>query len=224
MFRILVVDDDRNTRLLMQAILESEHYTVSLAEDGMQAMALLEEEHVDLVVLDVMMPRMNGYEFTRELRAAHSELPILMVSARQMPADVKEGFLAGTDDFMIKPVDEEELLLRIRALLRRARIISERQIRMGSVTLDWDSMTVSRNGESQELPQKEFQLLYKLLSSPGRIFTRIELMDEIWGASSDTGWETVTVHIGRLRRRFEEWDEFEIVSVRGLGYKAVRHA
>lgn len=224
MFRILVVDDDRNTRLLMQAILESEHYTVALAEDGVQAMALLEKEHVDLVVLDVMMPRMNGYEFTRELRAAHSELPILMVSARQMPADVKEGFLAGTDDFMIKPVDEEELLLRIRALLRRARIISERQIRMGDVTLDWDSMTVQRGSETQELPQKEFQLLYKLLSSPGRIFTRIELMDEIWGASSDTGWETVTVHIGRLRRRFEGWDEFEIVSVRGLGYKAVRRA
>lgn len=223
MFHILVVDDDKNTRLLMQAILEAERYTVSLAANGLEALAQLERQHVDLVVLDVMMPKMDGYEFTRELRAAQSDLPILMVSAKQMPSDIKQGFIAGTDDFMVKPVDEEELLLRIRALLRRARIVSERRIDVGGVVLDWDSMTVRRGEETQELPQKEFQLLYKLLSYPGRIFTRIELMDEIWGADSDTGWETVTVHIGRLRRRFEGWREFEIVSVRGLGYKAVKH-
>ena len=140
-----------------------------------------------------------------------------------MPADIKAGFIAGTDDFMVKPVDEEELLLRIRALLRRARIVSERRIVLGAVTIDWDSLTVRRGTQEQVLPQKEFQLLYKLLSYPGRIFTRIELMDEIWGADSDTGWETVTVHIGRLRKRFEGWKEFEIISVRGLGYKAVKH-
>ena len=145
-----------------------------------------------------------------------------MISAGQLPEDKRRGFLAGTDDYMTKPIDEEEMLLRIRALLRRAKIASERKIVIGDVTLDYDSMTVTRTGQTQELPQKEFQLLYKLLSDPGKIFTRIQLMDEIWGASSETGWETVTVHIGRLRRRFEGWEEFEIVSVRGLGYKAVK--
>ena len=222
MFHILVVDDDKNTRLLMQAILEAERYHVTLAASGLEALELLEKTHVDLIVLDVMMPGMDGYEFTRTLRAAQSDLPILMVSAKQMPSDIKQGFIAGTDDFMVKPVDEEELLLRIRALLRRARIVSERRITLGAVTLDWDSLTVRRDAETQVLPQKELHLLYKLLSYPGRIFTRIELMDEIWGADSDTGWETVTVHIGRLRKRFEGWTEFSIVSVRGLGYKAVR--
>ncbi len=222
MFHILVVDDDKSTRLLMQAILQAERYTVTLASNGVEALEALERQHTDLVVLDVMMPQMDGYEFTRTLRAAQNDLPILMVSARQMPQDVKQGFIAGTDDFMVKPVDEEELLLRIRALLRRARIVSERRIIIGEVTLDWDSLTVRRGAQEQVLPSKEFQLLYKLLSYPGRIFTRIELMDEIWGADSDTGWETVTVHIGRLRKRFEGWPEFEIVSVRGLGYKAVK--
>ena len=224
LFHILVVDDDKNTRRLMQAVLEADGYTVLTACDGEQALALMDTEHVDLVVLDVMMPNMDGYEFTRELRQSNSELPILMVSAKQLPADLKQGFLVGTDDYMTKPVDTEEMLLRIRALLRRARIVSERRIVIGDVTLDYDSFTVRRGGEVQELPQKEFLLLYKLLSYPGRIFTRIELMDEIWGADSDSGWETVTVHIGRLRRRFEGWSEFEIVSVRGLGYKAVKKA
>ena len=208
----------------MQAVLEADGYTVLTACDGEQALALMDTEHVDLVVLDVMMPNMDGYEFTRELRQSNSELPILMVSAKQLPADRKQGFLVGTDDYMTKHVDTEEMLLRIRALLRRARIVSERRIVIGDVTLDYDSFTVRRGGEVQELPQKEFLLLYKLLSYPGRIFTRIELMDEIWGADSDSGWETVTVHIGRLRRRFEGWSEFEIVSVRGLGYKAVKKA
>jgi DNA-binding response OmpR family regulator len=145
-----------------------------------------------------------------------------MISAKQLPEDKKKGFLVGTDDYMTKPIDEEEMLLRIKALLRRAKIASERKITLGNVTLDYDSLTVTRGNESQVLPQKEFYLLYKLLSYPGKIFTRIQLMDEIWGADSDTGWETVTVHIGRLRKRFEGWSEFEIVSVRGLGYKAVK--
>ena len=123
---------------------------------------------------------------------------------------------------MTKPVDEEEMLLRIKALLRRAKIVSEKKITIGEMTLDYDSFTVTKNGQTQELPQKEFLLLYKLLSYPGKIFTRIQLMDEIWGSDTDTGWETVTVHIGRLRKRFEGWPEFEIQSVRGLGYKAVK--
>ena len=145
-----------------------------------------------------------------------------MVSAKQLPEDKKRGFIVGTDDYMTKPIDEEEFLLRIHALLRRAKIVNERRIVVGDVTLDYDSLTVSRRGEVQELPQKEFLLLYKLLSYPGKIFTRIQLMDEIWGADSETGWETVTVHIGRLRKRFENYEEFQIVSVRGLGYKAVK--
>ena len=222
MFHVLVVDDDKNTRLLMRALLEGEHYTVTLAASGEEALSAMERTHVDLVVLDLMMPRMDGYEFTRELRAASNDLPILMVSARQLPEDRKKGFLAGIDDFMVKPVDEEELLLRIKALLRRAKIASERRIVVGGAVLDYDTLSVSRGGETMVLPQKEFLLLYKLLSYPGKIFTRIELMDEIWGADSETGWETVTVHVGRLRRRFEGWSEFEIVSVRGLGYKAVK--
>ncbi|MGN1017069.1 MAG: response regulator transcription factor [Faecousia sp.] len=222
MFQILVVDDDRNTRLLLRAVLQAENYTVFTAENGEDALEVMDREHIDLVVLDVMMPKMDGYEFTRILRQTDNNLPILMVSARQMPADKRQGFLVGTDDYITKPIDEVEMLLRIKALLRRARIASEHRIVLGEVVLDYDSFTVSRAGQTQELPQKEFLLLYKLLSYPGKIFTRIQLMDEIWGAESDTGWETVTVHIGRLRKRFEGWPEFEIVSVRGLGYKAVK--
>lgn len=223
MFNILVVDDDRNTRLLMQALLEAEHYTVFLACNGEEALQVMEQQEIDLVILDVMMPKMDGYAFTRVLREAKNDLPILMVSARQLPADRKQGFLAGTDDYMVKPVDEEELLLRMKALLRRAKIATERQIVIGGIVIDYDGMSVTRDGETQVLPQKEFLLLYRLLSYPGKIFTRIELMDGIWGSDSDTGWETVTVHIGRLRRRFEGWPEFDIISVRGLGYKAVKN-
>ncbi len=222
MFHILVADDDKNIRLLLKKVLERENYLVSTAVNGEQALEILDREHIDLAVLDIMMPRMDGYEFTRLLRENRNDLPILMVSARQQPADKKQGFLAGTDDYMTKPIDPEELLLRVKALLRRAKIASERQIVIGEVTLDYDSFTVSRAGEVQELPQKEFLLLYKLLSYPGRIFTRIQLMDEIWGADSETGWETLTVHVGRLRKRFEGWEEFSIESVRGLGYKAVK--
>ena len=222
MFQIMVVDDDKNTRMLLKAVLEAENYSVLTAENGEDALALMDRNHVDLVVLDIMMPKMDGYQFTKTLREANNNLPILMVSAKHLPSDKKHGFMVGTDDYMTKPIDEEEMLWRIRALLRRARIASERRIVIGDVVLDYDSLTVSKNGEQQELPQKEFMLLYKLLSYPGKIFTRIQLMDEIWGADSDTGWETVTVHIGRLRKRFDGWPEFEIVSVRGLGYKAVK--
>ena len=223
MFRILVVDDDKNTRRLMRAVLEDAHYEVETAADGADALRVMDATHIDLVVLDIMMPNMDGYELTKTLRASNSDLPILMVSAKQLPEDRKRGFLVGTDDYMTKPVDEEEMLLRIKALLRRARIVSERRIELGDVVLDYDSMSVTRDGVTQELPQKEFMLLYKLLSYPGKIFTRIQLMDEVWGAESETGWETLTVHIGRLRKRFEGWPEFSIEAVRGLGYKAVKN-
>lgn len=221
MFHILVADDDKNTRLLMQAVLEGAGYTVFLAEDGCKAMEILDHEHIDIILLDVMMPNMDGYEFTRQLRNSGNEIPVLMVSAKQLPADRRRGFLMGTDDYITKPVDEEEMLLRIKALLRRARIVNEKKIVHGDISLDYDSFTVCRRDEAMVLPQKEFLLLYKLLSEPGKIFTRIQLMDEIWGSESDSGWETVTVHIGRLRRRFDEWHEFELESVRGLGYRAV---
>lgn len=223
MFHILVVDDDKNTRRLLRAMLEQAQYSVSVASDGEEALAVMERESVDLAVLDIMMPRMDGYELTALLRKANNELPILMVTAKQLPEDRKQGYLVGTDDYMTKPIDEEEMLLRIKALLRRAKIASEKRIVIGDVVLDYNSMTVTGHGKTQELPQKEFLLLYKLLSYPGTIFTRIQLMDDIWGAESDTGWETVTVHIGRLRKRFEGWEEFQIVSVRGLGYKAVKN-
>lgn len=222
MFQIMVVDDDKNTQLFLKAVLEAENYTVITAGNGEEALALMDTNHIDLVVLDIMMPKMDGYEFTKILRESNNNLPILMVSARHLPSDKKHGFMVGTDDYMSKPIDEEEMLWRIKALLRRARIASERRIVIGDVVLDYDALTVSRKEEVQELPQKEFMLLYKLLSYPGKIFTRIQLMDEIWGADSETGWETVTVHIGRLRKRFDGWNEFEIVSVRGLGYKAVK--
>lgn len=222
MFQILVADDNKNTRRLMRAVLEEENYKVFTAEDGQAALDLMDNQHIDLVLLDVMMPNMDGYEFTKILREMNNDLPILMVSAKQLPIDRKQGFIAGTDDYMIKPVDEEEMLLRIKALLRRAKIATEREINIGEVTLDYDKLMVSRLDEVHTLPQKEFQLLYMLLLYPGKIYTRIQLMDEIWGVDSDTGWETVTVHVARLRKRFGEWPEFDIESVRGLGYRAVK--
>lgn len=222
MFRILVVDDDKNIRFVMKEILESEKYTVITASNGEDAFEKLVSEHVDLVIVDVMMPSMDGYEFTQELRKFNADLPVLMVSAKQLPDDRKKGFLAGIDDYMSKPVDAEELLLHVKALLRRSKIVNERKIVIGDVVLDYDAYTVIGHGENIELPQKEFLLLYKLLSFPNKIFTRIQLMDEIWGMECDTGSETLTVHIGRLRKRFEGWEEFEIQSIRGLGYKAVK--
>ena len=223
MFNLLVVDDDKNTRLLLKAVLEAEKYTVFTATDGLDALKVMDSEHIDLIIVDIMMPNMDGYEFTKAVREADDNLPILMISAKQLPADKQKGFLVGTDDYMTKPIDEVEMHLRIKALLRRAKIASDRRIVIGDLVLDYDSLTVTKGNDVQELPQKEFLLLYKLLSYPGKIFTRIQLMDEIWGVSSATGWETVTVHIGRLRKRFENYEEFTIESVRGLGYKAVKN-
>ena len=222
MFQIMIVDDDKNIRYVLKEILESNGYVAFTAKDGEEAFEVLAREHIDLAIVDIVMPKLNGYDLTRELRDFRQDFPILMVSAKQLPEDRKEGFLAGIDDFMTKPLDPEELLLHVKALLRRFGIINERKIVIGGVVLDYDSYTVSRGGEVQELPQKEFQLLYKLLSYPGKIFTRIQLMDEIWGVDCDTTPESVTVHIGRLRKRLEKYTEFEIENIRGLGYKAVK--
>ncbi len=222
MFHILIVDDDKNIRYVLNEILIANGFSAYLAENAAAALDLLEKEHIDLAVVDIMMPGVNGYDLTRMIKDFNPDLPILMLSAKQLAEDRKQGFIAGIDDYMSKPIDKDEFILHIKALLRRFKIVSERKIVLGDVVLDYDAYTVTGHGEVHELPQKEFQLLYKLLSSPGKIFTRIQLMDEIWGVDCETAPETVTVHIGRIRKRFEHFTEFEIENLRGLGYKAVK--
>lgn len=224
MFQILVVEDSRNTARLMKAVLQRAGYAVHEAGNGAEALEITDKHHIDLIVLDVMMPVMDGYEFTEQMRSTGDNTPILMVTAKDLPEEKCKGFIVGTDDYMVKPFNEEELVLRIKALLRRSQIANEHKLQIGNVTLDYDALTVSRNGVSQTIPQKEFLLLYKLLSYPNKIFTRLQLMDEIWGMESNTVDTTVNVHIARLRRRFEVWPEFELLSIRGIGYKAVIHS
>ena len=222
MFDILVVEDDRSTRLLMEAVLRRGGYNPILASNGIEALDIMDHKHIDLVLLDIMMPQMDGYEFTKTLRDGGSELPILMVTAKEAPADKKQGFIAGTDDYMVKPVDEEEMLLRIAALLRRSKIASEHKLTVGATVLDYDKLTVFDGESETALPPKEFLLLYKLLSYQGKIFTRAALMDEIWDMDSESDPHTVDVHINRLREKFGQSRDFEIATVRGLGYKAVK--
>ena len=224
MFRILVVDDDKHTRFFIKEALELENYIVFCAKDSQEALAIYEKEYIDLMIVDIMMPGVNGYELTKQLRLTNKDLLVLMISAKQLPEDRKLGFKAGIDDYMSKPIDAEELLLHIKVLLHRAKGTSEKKITVGDVVLDYDAFTVTGHGKVIELPQKEFMLLYKLLSNPNKIYTKIQLMDEIWGVDCDTGLETVTVHIGRLRKRFEGWQEFQIENLRGLGYKGVKNA
>ncbi len=220
MFQIMIVDDDAHTRRWLSAVLAAAGYCPHAASSAREALTLMQSTHVDLVVLDVMMPGMDGYEFTSLLRSCRCDLPILMLSARQLPDNIKHGFLAGTDDYMTKPADEEELLLRIRALLRRARIAADHSLTVGNTVLDYDTLTVRQSRDAQILPQKEFYLLYKLLSYPDKIFTRIQLLEDIWGPDSDSMESTVSVHINRLRKRFEGNPDFDIITIRGLGYKA----
>ncbi|MDR1320725.1 MAG: response regulator transcription factor [Gracilibacteraceae bacterium] len=222
MFRILVVEDDTSIRKLTCAVLRQNGFEVLQAENGVAALEIMDRQHVDLVILDLIMPEMDGYELTKQLRQTWDNLPILMVTAKQEAKDKREGFRAGTDDYMTKPVDEEEMILRVKALLRRSQIISEHKLRIGGVTLDYDALDVSRGDEVITLPQKEFHLLFKLLAYPNTIYTRLQIMDEIWGLDSGTDDHTLNVHINRLRERFRDWPEFEIVTVRGLGYKAVK--
>lgn len=230
MFNIMIVEDDANQRKLMSTVLCGYGYTVVTACDGIDALDVLDKKHVDLIILDIMMPRMDGFEFTDTLRKSGCNIPILMVTAKQSPLDKRRGFIIGTDDYMTKPVDEEEMILRIAALLRRSRIVSERKLSVGSTVLYYDSLTVRTDGAPPsapgglELPQKEFLLLFKLLSYPNKIFTRRKLMDEIWDMDSESDERTVDVHISRLRDRFKGNDDFEIITVRGLGYKAVYRA
>ncbi|MBR1739156.1 MAG: response regulator transcription factor [Ruminococcus sp.] len=222
MFSVMVVEDDENTRRLTCDVLSENGYMPVGAENAVKALELLDEKHVDLIIMDVMMPGMDGFELCELLRDSGVSTPVLMVTARETPFDKKRGFRAGTDDYMVKPVDEEEMILRIQALLRRSRIVSEHRIVAGGTVLDYDSMTVSFGGETYEFPPKEFMLIYKLLAYPNKIFTRRQLMDELWDMTSETDERTVDVHINRLRERLHDNSDIEIVTVRGLGYKAVK--
>lgn len=222
MFRILVVEDDRGARRLTEDILLDAGYEPITASNGLEALDVMERKHVDLMVLDVMMPGMDGFELLRQLRDNGFDLPVLMLTAKQTLPDIKQGLRLGADDYMTKPADEEEMLLRIAALLRRAQAITERKLTVGDTVLTYDNYSVERRGESAELPKKEFLLLYKLLSNPNKTFTRRQLMDEIWDLDSDSDEHTVVVHVNRLRERFRTNPDFEIITVRGLGYKAVR--
>ncbi len=219
MFAILVIEDDPSTRRLMSTVLRRGGYTPIDATDGVDALRIMDKQHVDLIVLDIMMPHMDGFEFTQTVRESGCDIPILMTTAKETLPDKRRAFGLGADDYMVKPIDEEELLLRISALLRRARIAHERSITVGETTLYYDSYSVTDREGEHILPQKEFLLLFKLLSYPGKTFTRRHLMDELWGMDSDTDERTVDVHINRLRERFRASEDFEIVTIRGLGYK-----
>ena len=191
-------------------------------ENGEEALAALEKEYVDLIISDIMMPVMDGYELVRDLRESGIQIPILMITAKDAFDDMRRGFLSGTDDYMVKPVNVNEMVLRVGALLRRAQMINERRLVLGGTELLLDSLTVITEDSSCVLPQKEFMLLYKMASSPGRTFTRQQIMDDIWGYEAESDTHTVDVHIGRLRERFRENPDFRIVTIRGVGYKVVK--
>lgn len=222
MFNILVVEDDMKLRNLFCTVLLNNGYCAIPAESGLAALKILDTEYVDLIISDIMMPGMDGYELIETLRVSGYTLPILIITAKERFEDKQRGFLAGTDDYMVKPIDVNEMVLRIGALLKRARISTERKIICGKTVLNYDALTVTFNGEELLLPQKEFYLLYKLMSYPNKIFTRQQLMDEIWGVDSQSDERTVDVHINRLRERFKDYDDFQILTVRGLGYKVVK--
>ena len=222
MLKILIVEDDRELRQLFSHVLIKNGYTAEGVSNGREALDAMEKDYYDLIISDIMMPVMDGYELVRSLRESGSTTPVLMITAKDAFDDMKLGFLSGTDDYMVKPVNVNEMVLRVGALLRRARMISERRQVIGDKVLECDSLTVTTKTESMILPQKEFMLLYKMVSFPGRIFTRQQLMDEIWGYDSESDPHTVDVHIGRLRDRFRSNPDFRIVTMRGVGYKVVK--
>lgn len=218
---ILVVEDDKALNKLICRVLERNGHAVFSACGGEQALSLLDGTYIDLVLTDIMMPGTDGYELVAAIRAADTKMPVIFITAKSGFGDKLRGFNLGADDYMVKPIDINELVLRVNAILRRSRIANERRLVIGSTVLDADSFTVSAGGSTSALPQKEFLLLFKLLSYPGRIFTRYEIMDEIWGYDSESDEKTINVHISKLRSRFEENGDFSIETVRGLGYKAV---
>ncbi len=221
MVNILIVEDNLELQELLKTVLSKAGYQPFIASNGVEALAMMAHQHIDLVISDVMMPQMDGYELTTHLRHSNLMLPILMVTVKDQLKDKQAGFLAGVDDYMIKPIDVNELLWRVKALLRRAKIASERLIVLGQTTLNYDAFTLTRLDEVQELPQKEFLLLYKLSAVAGKILTRQQLFDEIWGFESEASMHTLEVHISRLRERIKQNPDFEIATVRGLGYKLV---
>lgn len=220
MFNILIVEDDKNLRRLIGTVLKQNGFNVFSANDGEQALEILESTKADLIICDIMMPNMDGYELTSSLRDAGYNMPILMITAKDTMEDKRKGFISGTDDYMVKPINIDEMLLRINALLRRSKISTEHRLEVGEVVLDYDTLSVQSANETIILPKKEFMLLFKLMSYPKKIFTRQQLMDEIWGLDTETDERTVDVHIKRLREKLSDIKEFEILTVRGLGYKA----
>ncbi len=222
MLKILIAEDNRELRRLFAHVLIKNGYSVKEVTNGKEALEAIGGEYYDLIISDIMMPQMDGYEFVRTLREAGDNTPVMMITAKDAFDDMRLGFLSGSDDYMIKPVNVNEMVLRVQALLRRAQMINERKQTIGGTVLECDTFTVSANGESMVLPQKEFMLLYKMASYPGRIFTRQQLMDDIWGYDSDSDTHTVDVHIGRLRDRFKENTDFKIVTIRGVGYKVMK--
>lgn len=222
MVKVLIVEDNNKLRKLIDVYLTHNGYKTYSATDGLEALEIINNNMIDLVICDIMMPNMDGFELIEELREIYSNLPILIVTAKESKEDKILGFKLGIDDYMVKPIDLEELLMRVKALLRRANINNEHKLTIKDVVLDYDKLTVTKGDEEIELPQKEFYLLYKLLSYPNKIFTRMQLMDDIWGIDVKSDEQTVNVHIRRLREKFSHYKEFEIITVRGLGYKAVR--
>ena len=222
MIHILVVEDDREICHLYSRVLTKNGYQVTEASNGQEALDAIDKTYFDLIISDIMMPLMNGYEMVQALRDSGSTIPVMMITAKDAFDDKRQGFLSGTDDYMVKPVNVNDMVLRVGALLRRAQMMNERRQQIGQTLMECDSLTVIQGDQSQVLPQKEFMLLYKLLSTPGRIFTRQQIMDDIWGMESETDPHTVDVHINRLRDRLRNNPDLDIVTVRGLGYKAVR--
>lgn len=222
MFHILIAEDDSELNQLFQHVLRRSGYEATGVENGVQALEALDNAYYDMIISDVMMPGMDGLELVSALRENGNNIPVLMITAKDAFDDMRSGFASGTDDYMVKPVNINEMVLRVGALLRRARMVSEHRLRLGDTIMESDSLTVTSRGKRMVLPQKEFMLLYKMASFPGRIFTRQQLMDEIWGYDSQSDLHTVDVHIGRLRDRFRDNPDFEIVTMRGVGYKAVK--
>lgn len=222
MLKILIAEDDRDLRQLYARVLLKNGYSVKEVSNGKEALDALDQDYYDLILSDIMMPVMDGYELVRLLREAGNTTPVLMITAKDSFDDMRAGFLSGTDDYMIKPINVNEMVLRVQALLRRAQMIHERKQIIGTTILECDSLTVTTDNDSVVLPQKEFMLLYKMASYPGRIFTRQQLMDEIWGYGNESDMHTVDVHIGRLRERFRDNPNFKIVTMRGVGYKVVK--
>ena len=220
---ILVVDDELLIRKVIREYLESENYKVLEAENGLDALRVLSSNKVNLIILDIMMPKMDGYELIKSLREAKYDVPILIITAKSEIEDKKEGFLLGADDYMVKPIDIEEMLLRIQVLLRRSKSASEKKIQIGDLLLNYNQLSAIKKDKVYNLAQKEFYLLYKLLSTPNTIFTRQELIEEVWGLESDSDYRTVDVHIKRIREKMKDVEEFEIVTIRGIGYKAIIH-